>query len=279
MDEASEDALVALNLAGLEVRPAWERLPAEICGLRGRRDWVSLLWTTTPFVIADRLRELADGTPLYYVDADVAFFRDVKPVRAEFENSDSDVLVTAHNFAAEYDASGSVGEFAVQFLGVKHSGAEDILRLWGEQCLAACPASPTDGKFGDQKYLDSWPGAFGQRVHVASDPEWFQGPWNAVRFPASRAIAYHFHGLRILKGGRVRLTTHYRLPDPTVSTLYIPYIQMLTRAVASLERLGLPAPVQAASLTALARVRQTAGRLRRTWASSGGSRYLPLDPR
>lgn len=278
MDNQVSKVLSELDLVGLDVLPAWDRLPNEIQVLRGRRDWLSLLWTTTPFVIADRLKNLSDGTRLYYVDADMALFRNPRPVFQEFEYSDRDILITAHNFAPEYDASHSVGEFAVQFLGVRRNGAEDILRDWGEQCLKACPTSPGDGVFGDQKYLDNWPARFPQRIHIASDPEWFQGPWNAVRFPASRALAYHFHGLRIMKGGRVRLTTHYRLPGPTISTLYVPYTKMLNRALESIQRLGLSAPVQASNLPALAQVRQFAGRLRRTWASSGGARYLPLEP-
>ena len=278
MDSDTRQALKALDSPNLEVRDGWERMPHELQDLRGKRDWVSLLWTSTPFVIADKLRDLRSREALYYMDADMAFFRDPQPVKFEFESSDRDVLITAHNFAAEYDASESVGEFAVQFIGVKRGSSEEILDVWERQCLEACPATPTNGAFGDQKYLDSWPADFPGRVHIASNQEWFQGPWNAVRFPASRAIAYHFHGLRILAPDQVRLTTHYRLPDPTVTMLYAPYVDSLGRANAWLARNGIPFKAQAAKSSAASQFRQFAGRIRRVWRTSGGSRFLTIPP-
>lgn len=277
MDRGCIDALTRISASGLEIRSGWERVPPDIMRLRAQRDWVSLLWTCTPFVIADALGELPLGASMYYVDADMALFRDPAPVKREFEGSGSDVLLTAHNFAADYDAAHSVGEFAVQFLGVRRGGAESIVADWSQECLAACPSTPVNGAFGDQKYLDAWPGKFPGRVHVASDAEWFQGPWNAVRFPASRAIAYHFHGLRLMAGSRVRLTTHYRLPDSTVESLYVPYVAALSRAMERLRAVGVSIPIQASQPSIVTQARQLAGRVRRVWRTSGGSRFLPLS--
>ena len=276
MDAKTHEALTTLAAPTMEVRSAWDRLPSEVRDLRGQRDWVSLLWTSTPFIIADRLKDLGVGQTLYYVDADMAFFGAPDPVEAEFKESGRDVLITAHNFAPEYDASSSVGEFAVQFIGARRDGSEDILDSWSRQCLEACPTSPTSEAFGDQKYLDSWPSDFPQRIHIASNQEWFQGPWNAVRYPASRAIAYHFHGLRIMSSNRARLTTHYRLPEPTVKALYLPYVEALARAASWLRAHGYAVSAQAPNPSIGAQIRQMAGRLRRTWQNSGGSRFLAM---
>jgi hypothetical protein len=279
MDEMSLRALSHLSPPGLQIRPGWDRMPRELHNLSGHRDRVSLLWTSTPFVIADALSQSVSGSTVIYIDADMALFGSPAPVMEEFEDSGREVLVTAHNFAADYDAASSVGEFAVQFLGFRPGAAHDILDTWSRQCLEACSLTPSDGFFGDQKYLDAWPCEFPLRIHIASNPEWFQGPWNASRFPASRAIAYHFHGLRLVPNGRVRLTTHYRLPDPTVETLYVPYVASLHRAVSQLQALGIEVPPQAESSTLGTRVRQFAGRIRRTWRASGGPRSMSLSPR
>lgn len=276
MDDDSVRVLQWLDLPFLEVRDAWTALPEEFTSLRARRDWVSLLWTSTPFVISSRLRELAEGQALYYVDADLALLRDPKPVIQDFEESSASILVTAHNFAPEYEASDSVGEFAVQFLGVRRGGAEVVLNSWAEQCLRACPTTPQLGAFGDQKYLDDWPRDFPDEMRVAPQPEWFQGPWNATRFPPSDAIAYHFHGLRLVGDRRVLLTTHYLLPAPTVDIIYRPYVQALLAARRMIADTGFKIRDQAPRLRVRTRIRLAAEHLRSLGRTSSGRRYLPL---
>ncbi len=276
MDDDCRRVLGSLDLPGMEVRNGWQRLPEELTSLRSRRDWVSLLWTSTPFVIADRLRDLPSDTALYYVDADMALFRDPAPVQSDFENSGSSVLITAHNFAPEYEAAASVGEFAVQFLGVRKGGAERVLESWAANCLHACPTTPETGAFGDQKYLDDWPRDFPNEVRISPDPAWFQGPWNATRFPASDAVAYHFHGLRILSNRRVLLTTHYRLPAETIDLVYRPYVQGLFEAVRLITSTGFAIRDQAPRLTWRTRARLTVEQARSRVGNTERLRYLPL---
>ena len=47
------------------------------------------------------------------------------------------------------------------------------------------------------KYLDNWAFQFTEAVHILQHKEWIQAPWNAIRFPYSDAIIWHFQGLRI----------------------------------------------------------------------------------
>jgi hypothetical protein len=276
MDEIACDALNRLDLPHLEIRDPWSRLPSEFTALRNARDWVSLMWTSTPYVLMDRLLDLDVGQAAYYVDADLAFFKEPLPVIQEFDAGSRGILITAHNFSPEYDATPSVGEFAVQFLGARSGSAEPVLRSWALQCLASCSRTPQEAAFGDQKYLDDWPSEFPGVVHVASDQEWFQGPWNASRFPPSRAIAFHFHGLRLLGPQRVLLSTHYALPRPTIDYLYRPYLSFLEWSTQRMQALGLPIPQQARPLGAIKRARSLAGQLRRVWVGSQSVNYLPL---
>jgi hypothetical protein len=279
MDDDCVGVLRALDLPFLEVRDAWRTLPHELVSLRAGRDWVSLLWTSTPFVIASRLEDLQEGQALYYVDADMALLRDPGPVIGDFEDSPASVLITAHNFAPEYEAADSVGKFAVQFLGVRRGGSEHVLASWAEQCLRSCPATPQPGAFGDQKYLDDWPRDFPAEVRVAPQPEWFQGPWNATRFPAAEAIAYHFHGLRLVRDRRVLLTTHYRLPSSTVKSIYRPYVQALTAANQLVASTGFHLRDQAPRLRIRTRVRLAVDQARSLSSRSFRRRYLSLTNR
>ena len=276
MDEAAFSVLSALDLPHVSVRDGWSRVAPHMTRVRNVRNGASLLWTATPFVIRDQLGQMAHGDVLIYVDADMAILKSVRPALTDFYNSEADVYITPHNFAADYDAANFVGEFAVQFLAVRNGLADEILDQWANQCLESCPATPTDGIFGDQKYLDDWPIQYGNRVQIAPDPEWFQGPWNASRFPASRALAYHFHGLRLTHRRKVLLTTHYRIPQPTLDLLYVPYVETLGRAVSLLSSVGWEALPQTDPWSLARRGRFLAGRIRRVWGQGGGPRTVAL---
>ena len=63
------------------------------------------------------------------------------------------------------------GKFNVGILGFRND-AEGLrcLRAWRAQCNAWCHDRIEDGKFADQKYLDTWPEAFRTLV-VSEHPE------------------------------------------------------------------------------------------------------------
>jgi hypothetical protein len=115
-----------------------------------------------------------------------------------------------------------------------------------------CFSRSEDGKFGDQKYLDDWPERFGDKVHVLQHQEWTLAPWNATRFPYGSAIIYHFHGLRLLDGGKVSLSD-YAMPPAVVRNVYEPYLGSLKKALATLKGVGFSPVGQGARPGPLAR--------------------------
>jgi hypothetical protein len=64
-------------------------------------------------------------------------------------------------------------------------------------------------------------------------------PWNARRFPYSSAIAWHFHGLRILANNQYLLHSKYQIPDTVDDYIYLPYIDILSNI-----KRGLPFSVE-----------------------------------
>ena len=63
--------------------------------------------------------------------------------------------------------------------------------------------------------------------------KWIQTPWNAIRFPYSDAIIWHFQGLRIEKN-RIRLFQDYTIPKVTLKHIYQPYINELSTIIKQL---------------------------------------------
>jgi hypothetical protein len=53
------------------------------------------------------------------------------------------------------------------------------------------------------------------------------GPWNAKRFHYSQAVAWHFHGLRLLEAGNVQLHPGYSVSTEVGMHVYRPYVELL----------------------------------------------------
>ena len=246
MDRAALDMLTGLALPNLRPVALAEVETPELLGVKPTRSRGEYCWTLTPFtpqMVFDRERS---ATRVTYLDADVWFRQSPAPVFAAFERSGKAVLITEHAYAPEFDQTAASGRFCVQFVTFERERGEPVRRWWAERCIEWCYARVEDGKFGDQMYLDCWPERFDDSVHVLEHPELVQGPWNTARFPADAARVYHFHGLRLMNGGRVLLSDRYPIFASTDALLYRPYLADLRRAIGVLDAAGLVARPQLA---------------------------------
>ncbi|ATY34276.1 glycosyltransferase family protein [Sphingomonas psychrotolerans] len=246
VDDAAADMLESLALGDRMkvIRSTRVETPA-LAAARAERHTGEFCWTLTPF----SPRIVFDADPsvqrVTYLDADLWFRGSPRPLFAELEQSGKTVLITDHNYAPDHDQSDRTGRFCVQFMTFARSGAEAVIDWWSARCLEWCYARFEDGKFGDQKYLDDWEERFPNEVHVLRDPELILGPWGATRFPFARSRVYHFHGLRLLAGGRVLLSRGYTIPASYARGLYQPYLRDLSWAAGKLTDAGFALPVQA----------------------------------
>ena len=174
-----------------------------------------------------------------YIDADLWFLQSPKPIFDEFDSSAKHVLITDHSYSPQYDQSARSGQYCVQFMIFTRTGGELVRDWWEQRCLEWCYARYEDGKFGDQKYLDDWPVRFSNLVHVLEDRHLTLAPWNALRFPYSGAIFYHFHALRLISKSFVDVG-NYCLPSPVQKYVYSPYLIDIRAAVLKLQSYGLP---------------------------------------
>jgi hypothetical protein len=229
LDALGEPTMRTVALADVETPGLLEVKPG-----RSRPEYC---WTLTPFtpkIVFDRDPTAVRAT---YIDADVFLLKSPRPIFEEFEASGKAVLMTDHAYDPEYDQSALSGQYCVQFVTFVRNASEPVRHWWQERCVEWCFARVEDGKLGDQKYLDEWPIRFADRVHVLKQLDVLLAPWNARRFPYSRAIAWHFHSLRLLPNRRVLLHSGYAVPAVVDRAIYLPYIEQLGR---SLEVLGMP---------------------------------------
>jgi hypothetical protein len=226
-----------LSLSEIET-PALERV-------RPTRTHGEYCWTITPFVCPAILARAVDADRVTYVDADVMFFDNPRVLLDEFERTGCSVLITEHAYAPDYDQTSASGRFCVQFITFTRSGeALRIAAWWQARCIEWCFARFEDGKFGDQKYLDSWPELFGQSVHISSLAARTIAPWN-VRYLASLAplnpVFFHFHGLRRFGAKHIRLYWGYRVGS-AAKPIYAEYVRALRGGMRRLRAAGVTIP-------------------------------------
>ena len=220
------DSLMLTNIKTIDLNNVETPILQSLKKLRTRAEYC---WTLSPFSIK-WIFEIDDKIDrITYVDADMYFFKSPTRIFNEFENSNKSVLITEHAYDADYDQTAESGHYCVQFMIFKRNISEPVRKWWEDKCVEWCYSRLEDGKFGDQKYLDDWSERFSEYVHVLSQIDVFQGPYNAKRFPYSKAIAFHFSGFKILSKYKCMLHSTYRVPIPTDKNLYITYMQSIKR--------------------------------------------------
>jgi hypothetical protein len=240
VDDQVFEILQRLQLANVRLLQLSKLETVELLRVKAGRTKGEYCWTLTPL----SLRLVFEADPsverVTYLDADMWFRQSPAPIFRELEASGKQVLITDHAYAPEYDQSIVSGQYCVQFMVFTRKGGEVVRQWWEERCIEWCFARPEDGKFGDQKYLDDWPERFPQQVHVLGDKELLLAPWNATRFPYGRAICWHFHGLRIVKGNSKSQygvdCGSYPLPLVTRRYIYQEYLNDLRLAIKEITR-------------------------------------------
>jgi hypothetical protein len=153
------------------------RIEPRLEAASGDRNAASFVFTQTPFLVLAALREVREGQHLVYIDADTCFFS--SPAAVVNAGDGHDVSLTRHNFAPHWQPTDLFGEFNTGWVGFRRTpGAKACVEWWAERCLEWCHDRPEDGKFGDQKYLESLP-HLGAHVRIIGDPGVNCAPWNA----------------------------------------------------------------------------------------------------
>jgi hypothetical protein len=191
-------------------------------------------WTLTPFVPKYVFNEDETVPRVTYIDCDMWFRKHPNLIFKEFENSNKSILITDHSYDPSIDQSETSGQFCVQFIIFKNNTESELIRkTWEDQCIDWCYAYPSNGRFGDQKYLDSWPLLFDKDVHILSNKELILGPWNAMRFPYGNSCLWHFHAVRLLITNKKIIFngSWYSIPRPTRKYVYDKYVLDVVNAL------------------------------------------------
>lgn len=241
LDEGCERALRALGRRNLAI-VSLAQLEADeprLAGPKAERSRVEYYFTLGPSFLDLCFRLEPALEALTYVDADLCFFSSPSPLYAELAGAS--VGLVEHRFSPRNAKSLEAGTYNVGWLYFRgDADGRAALAWWKERCLEWCFDRLEDGKYADQKYLESMPGLF-QGVRSLAHPGVNVAPWNVdglrirrgaggVEVEGRPLIAYHVHGLKQLGPRRYRaLGADYgaRYWGALRQGVYLPYLTEL----------------------------------------------------
>lgn len=276
VDESTFEVLSKLALKNVRLIPVAQVETAALATVKPSRTRGEYCWTLTPFSPKFVFDADASVQRVTYLDADMWFSGNPAALLREFEQSGKSVMITEHAYAPENDQSRSAGRYCVQFVTFVRDRGEPVRTWWADRCIEWCYSRLEDGKFGDQMYLDDWAERFAGHVHVLQQRQLLQAPWNITRFAPADAVAFHFHELRLMIGGRVLLTESYRIHRKAMEILYKPYLRDLAAAVATLRQSGFEARPQIRVGQVHLWLRMSAARAYRWWKSVSATNVVRL---
>lgn len=225
--------------------------------LQQERTRAEFSWTLSSFSIQFFLKKYALES-VTYLDSDLCFYGDPKVLFDEL--SGESVIITPHNYTPCYDQTATSGRYCVQFMYFKNDAAgNEVLEWWRASCEECCCGTPTNGKFGDQKYLDDWLSRFAGKIHEERHSGCGLAPWNVQQFDIFKEnerfiiqnkitkikeelIFFHFHGLRefLMEDGKlIWKLNDYELSDSAIEHLYKPYVALLKKYAEKLPKQNL----------------------------------------
>jgi hypothetical protein len=184
-----------------------------------------------------------------WVDADMYAFDD--PNKALETYADANVLLTPHRFSFQDVAvlEPIVGRFNAGYVAARNTKVgRAALDWWLARCIESCSATPTDGNYADQKYLERMPSLF-SGVAESSLAGLNCAPWNVigksieahgdrVAVASSPLLIYHFQGLRVLRQWAFDLypSKDVALPASLKQHVYRPYLTALIEQMQNVAR-------------------------------------------
>ncbi len=222
-DDKCYEILSDMRLLNVILVPLSDIMDDCLQKIKRERTRAEFCWTCTP-VIIDYVFVRFHEKVCTYIDADIYFFANPANAIMEIKERGCSVGVAPHHFERNYlhvSYMFNNGKYCIQF-NTFYNDCESltVLRDWKNDCLNWCFSRYEDGKFGDQKYPDTWKMKY-SCVYETEDLGIGVAPWNlhlyscegkrdgkipmSCRGKAFSLIFYHFEGMRYLNNGKLFL--------------------------------------------------------------------------
>lgn len=203
------------NIIPISINDIEQQFP-ELIEIKKTRIGVNYIFTLSPYYPLYILQRFTNIPHICSLDADQYFFSSPEPI-FNLLNLHS-VLITPHRFSTIQIAEGFEvnGKYNVSFQVFKNDIIGNAcLGLWRNQCSEWCEDKAIEGKFADQKYLESWESKFPHQIKIIDHIGLGLAPWNiqhylitqkqnTVYVNSYQLILFHYQGLRILENSIIK---------------------------------------------------------------------------
>lgn len=247
LDAESNSTLKKMSLKNMNIESVEEMNDRELNAVRASRTAGEFAYTAKSAWLAsiEKAGKFTDGDVVIFADADIVFY----PAMAKYLGSMPrfSIGICPHDFPAkEAHRAETHGHYnAGMVIYQIDSESRRCIAEWRRDTIAWCYARCEDGKFADQKYLDSWRSRY-SGVKELKDPGMNLGPWNdrkhlptqengMFKIDGAPLYSYHFHGLKIFFDG-ARVKPILIVTAPRYDAIYRDCADKLTRALAHIRR-------------------------------------------
>lgn len=250
-DDPTYEVLSRMKLPGVHLIPLkeFEQSNNELLKVKAGRSLVEYYWTCTPFLLLHILRHQRETDVITYLDADLFFFGDPRPIYEELGNHS--ILIIKHRFGPDLmHLTEGFGIYNVGLLSFRNNTPGlRCLRWWRDRCLEWCFNRVEDDRFADQKYLDDWPTRFLDVVVLQHEGAGL-APWNVYQYRVHRVngsvmvnskplVFYHFHGFHMINKWiyePLEWCYHYAISREVKKLIYAPYVREVQQIAQELNK-------------------------------------------
>lgn len=246
LDNFTYTYLCRRQLDNVELTPlsALEDYYKELLTCKNNRNTVEYYFTLSPCFPLFLLEKHGQNLPyICSLDADLYFYDDPQVILKNFNNHS--ILITSHSFSPHLGKGWfTTGIFNVSFQAFRNDETGlACLRYWKTQCVQWCYNyyDVLHNRFADQKYLESFPELYGDKLLVINSPTANVALWNVnqykLTFKNGRVysndkplVYYHFSNVKILDNTLAQTGFYWaqtNLQSVLLNDIYLPYIHRI----------------------------------------------------
>jgi FkbM family methyltransferase len=247
MDEETYSILQKLNLEKIKLIPIKKIEDQELLEAKKTRNEGEYCWTCKPSLMLHLLNNYKLDL-ICYLDADTFFYSSPKAIYDDLKTGS--ILITSHRFSPNKKHLETNGIYNAGLLAAKNdaSGIE-CLNWWREKCNEWCYRQPSEGRLGDQKYIDQFPVLF-KNVIISQNIGINAAPWNLNNYKISKnsfdvllddelLVLYHFFQFEIYPPSPFLPPcpwSHYLEKSPANKYIYSPYIKEFYKSLQEIKK-------------------------------------------
>ena len=256
-DEITFDLLYKMNLNNVKsiTLQELEKEDTDLLSIKNTRTHIEYLWTTKASLALFLFKKYPQLETLSYLDADLYFFSDPRPLFDELNNDF--ILITKSDVSVEYKRLLPQAPYNTQFIIFKnHPESIKVLEWWRKKLIERCYGRPSGILFkrnknmqgADQIYLTNWVNQF-RGIHVLQNQKLCLLPLNVNKYNISyknnniyadetKIIFYHFHSFEINSETMFTLADGaYRINESALKLIYHPYIEEIKSIIKEIRHL------------------------------------------